>query len=129
VVTVEKTGKVLFNHKLCDASELEDRYGATRALAISKNGRRIAVTLGKYGEKEKAEILAQEGAIALHTFSGSTFRLGPDTIDRRGAAFSPSESLTSSLGAHSITVDSQRHTVWISFAKNDKAYIQAFTAK
>ena len=38
-------------------------------------------------------------------------------------------SLTSFLGAHSIAVDSQTHTVWIAFAKNDKAYVQAFTAK
>jgi len=38
-------------------------------------------------------------------------------------------SLTSSLGAHSIAVDSQTHTVWIAFAKNDKSYVQAFTAK
>ena len=38
-------------------------------------------------------------------------------------------SLTSSLGAHSIAVDSQTHTVWIAFAKNDKTYVQAFTAK
>jgi DNA-binding beta-propeller fold protein YncE len=37
--------------------------------------------------------------------------------------------LTSSLGAHSIAVDSQTHTVWIVFAKKDKAYVQAFTAK
>ena len=37
-------------------------------------------------------------------------------------------SLTSSLGAHSIAVDSQTHTVWIAFAKNDKTYVQAFTA-
>jgi DNA-binding beta-propeller fold protein YncE len=37
--------------------------------------------------------------------------------------------LTSSLGAHSIAVDSQTHTVWIAFAKNDKPYFQAFTAK
>jgi len=37
--------------------------------------------------------------------------------------------LTSSPGAHSIAVDSQRHTVWIAFAKNDKPYVQAFTAK
>jgi DNA-binding beta-propeller fold protein YncE len=38
-------------------------------------------------------------------------------------------SLTSSLGAHSIAVDSHTHTVWIAFAKNDKTYVQAFTAK
>jgi DNA-binding beta-propeller fold protein YncE len=37
--------------------------------------------------------------------------------------------LTSPPGAHSIAVDSQTHTVWIAFAKNDKAYVQAFTAK
>jgi DNA-binding beta-propeller fold protein YncE len=41
----------------------------------------------------------------------------------------PLSSLTSSLGAHSIAVDSQTHTVWIAFAKDDKAYIQVFTAK
>jgi DNA-binding beta-propeller fold protein YncE len=37
--------------------------------------------------------------------------------------------LTSSPGAHSIAVDPQTHTVWIAFAKNDKPYVQAFTAK
>jgi hypothetical protein len=36
---------------------------------------------------------------------------------------------TSSLGAHSIAVDSQTHTVWITFVKNDKPYVQTFTAK
>ena len=45
---------------------------------------------------------------------------------KRLAALPP---LTSSLGAHSIAVDSQTHTVWIAFAKNDKPYVQAFTAK
>lgn len=37
--------------------------------------------------------------------------------------------LTSCLGAHSIAVDPQTHTVWIAFAKNDIPYVQAFTAK
>jgi DNA-binding beta-propeller fold protein YncE len=37
--------------------------------------------------------------------------------------------LTSSLGAHSIAVDPQTHTVWIAFAKNDIPYVQAFTTK
>jgi DNA-binding beta-propeller fold protein YncE len=48
-------------------------------------------------------------------------------LDRQRLATLPS--LTSSLGAHSIAVDSQTHTVWIAFAKNDKPYVQAFTAK
>jgi DNA-binding beta-propeller fold protein YncE len=44
-------------------------------------------------------------------------------------SLAPLSSLTSSLGAHSIAVDSQTHTVWIAFAKKDKAYVQAFTTK
>jgi DNA-binding beta-propeller fold protein YncE len=36
--------------------------------------------------------------------------------------------LTSSLGAHSIAVDPETHTVWIAYANNDKPYVQAFTA-
>jgi DNA-binding beta-propeller fold protein YncE len=41
----------------------------------------------------------------------------------------PLSSLTSSLGAHSIAIDSKTHTVWIAFAKNGKSYVQVFTAK
>jgi DNA-binding beta-propeller fold protein YncE len=41
----------------------------------------------------------------------------------------PLSSLTSSLGAHSIAIDSKTHTVWIAFAKNGKPYVQVFTAK
>jgi DNA-binding beta-propeller fold protein YncE len=49
------------------------------------------------------------------------------SLDRRRLA--PLPSVTSSRGAHSIAVDSNTHTVWIAFAKNDKSYVQAFTAK
>src|ERR1700720_2235619 len=48
-------------------------------------------------------------------------------LDHQRLATLPS--LTSSLGAHSIAVDSKTHTVWIAFAKNDKPYVQAFTTK
>jgi DNA-binding beta-propeller fold protein YncE len=37
--------------------------------------------------------------------------------------------LTSSPGTHSIAVDPQTHAIWIAFAKNDRSYVQAFTAK
>jgi hypothetical protein len=37
--------------------------------------------------------------------------------------------LTSVPGAPSIAIDPRTHTVWIAFAKNDKPYVQAFTAK
>jgi hypothetical protein len=48
-------------------------------------------------------------------------------LDHQRLAALPS--LTSSLGAHSIAVDSQTHAVWIAFAKNEKPYVQTFTAK
>jgi DNA-binding beta-propeller fold protein YncE len=48
-------------------------------------------------------------------------------LDQSRLAASPP--LTSSPGAHSIAVDPQTHTVWIAFVKNDKPYLQAFTAK
>lgn len=37
--------------------------------------------------------------------------------------------LPSSPGTHSIAVDPKTHTVWIAFAKDGKAYVQAFTTK
>jgi DNA-binding beta-propeller fold protein YncE len=37
--------------------------------------------------------------------------------------------IPSAPGAHSIAVDATTHTVWIVFAKGEKAYVQAFTAK
>lgn len=37
--------------------------------------------------------------------------------------------LTSSPGAHSIAVDPMTHTVWIAFAKDGKAYIQAYAIR
>jgi DNA-binding beta-propeller fold protein YncE len=48
-------------------------------------------------------------------------------LDHQRLAALPS--VTSSVGAHSIAVDSQTHTVWIAFARNDKPYIQAYTAR
>src|ERR1700730_230605 len=48
-------------------------------------------------------------------------------LERQRLAALPS--LTDSVGAHSIAVDSQTHTVWIAFAKNNKSYLQAFIAK
>ena len=41
----------------------------------------------------------------------------------------PATPLPSSPGAHSIAVDPQTHTVWVVFAKDSKAYVQAFVPK
>jgi hypothetical protein len=41
----------------------------------------------------------------------------------------PLANIPSSPGAHSIAVDPQTHTVWIVFAKDNKPYVQSFTAK
>jgi len=38
------------------------------------------------------------------------------------------DKIPSSQGAHSIAVDPKTHTVWIAFAKDNKPYVQSFTA-
>ncbi|MCE0523086.1 MAG: hypothetical protein LV480_09265 [Methylacidiphilales bacterium] len=39
------------------------------------------------------------------------------------------DALTTSPGTHSVAVDPQTHAVWIAFAKDGKAYVQAFSPK
>jgi DNA-binding beta-propeller fold protein YncE len=51
----------------------------------------------------------------------SVVSVGKDTLGK-------AENIPSAQGAHSIAVDSKTHTVWIAFAKDDKAYVQAFLA-
>ena len=46
-----------------------------------------------------------------------------------GAKLTALAPVASSPGAHSIAVDPQTHTVWIVFAKDNKPFVQAFTAK
>jgi DNA-binding beta-propeller fold protein YncE len=38
------------------------------------------------------------------------------------------DSIPSSPGAHSIAVDPKTHTVWIAFARDNKAFVQPFEA-
>jgi DNA-binding beta-propeller fold protein YncE len=63
----------------------------------------------------------ENGAVYCASGTGviSAVSVGKDTL---GTA----ESIPSAQGAHSIAVDPKTHTVWIAFAKGDKAYVQAF---
>ena len=49
-------------------------------------------------------------------------------VDVDKAALKTTGSIPSAQGAHSIAVDPKTHTVWIVFAKGDKAYVQSFLA-
>ena len=91
-VTRETTQEVLLKLQIYDASDYGDGRQGTRALTIGKSGKRIAAISGVQGAPERAAILGQK-EILLRGFSGYTFRRGPETMDNRGAAFSPSESL------------------------------------
>jgi DNA-binding beta-propeller fold protein YncE len=71
------------------------------------------------------EIAFDPGLGLVYCASGtgviSVVSVGPGTLG-------PSETATSAPGAHSIAVDTITHTVWIVFAREDKAYVQSFLA-
>ena len=92
-VTVEATQEVLLELRIVDATDVGSK--GTRAMAISKNGQQVVTVSGTEGVQEAATIRGQQSApdILLRGFSGAAFARGPETIDNRGAAFSPSVSL------------------------------------
>jgi hypothetical protein len=88
-----QTGSVILSANIFDASGLE--RGGTRLLAISRSGRKLATVSGTRGGSEGANLrfAGELRQPPLQHFRGVTFDIGPETIDTRGAAFSPSESI------------------------------------
>jgi DNA-binding beta-propeller fold protein YncE len=71
------------------------------------------------------EIAYDPGLSRLYCASGTGVI---SVVDVAGEKLTSRGSIPSAAGAHSITVDPKTHTVWIAFAKDDKAYIQSFTS-
>lgn len=92
-ITVEATRKVLLHTRLHDTTDFASANTVARAMAISKDGKQVAVVSGTFGEVETASIrhgIAYEH-IPLQGFRGDTLqREVSHTTDDRGAAFSPS---------------------------------------
>ncbi|HEU4712368.1 MAG TPA: DUF4062 domain-containing protein [Pyrinomonadaceae bacterium] len=93
-VTVEATQQVLLSQEMHDTTYLDSSgTSVIRAMALSKNGKQLAVISGNFDDDEKASILGGNSTrgIPLRNFRGRT--LVPElahTIDNRGAAFSSS---------------------------------------
>jgi Domain of unknown function (DUF4062)/NACHT domain/Pentapeptide repeats (8 copies) len=92
-VIVKATGQVSLSQKMHDTSNYATASTVFRAIALSKNGKQLAVISGNFDEVETASIRSGNSAqgIPLRGFVGWTLRRGRShTIDNRGAAFSSS---------------------------------------
>jgi hypothetical protein len=105
--------------------------GPSGVLVAGGNGKLVLFDDGPGEVIASADIAPRVDEIAYDSGNGKVFcasgtgvisvvNVGNDTL---GAA----ENIPSAPGAHSIAVDSKTHTVWIVFAKGDKAYVQSFT--
>ena len=96
-VTAETTGKKLLDLTISDATDLDygAPYSGTRALCVGRSGTWIAVVSGYANQLERAEIRRENGSqsVPLRDFRGSIFPRGPETIDIRGAAASPADTV------------------------------------
>jgi len=72
------------------------------------------------------EIAYDPGLKRVYCASGTGVLSVVSLNDNKLATLAP---LTSSPGTHSVAVDPKTHTVWIVFAKDNKAYVQAFIQK
>ena len=106
--------------------------GESGVLVAGGNGKLVLVDDGPGKVLASADIAPRVDEIAYDPDLGKAYcasgtgvisvvSVGKDTL---GTA----ETIPSAQGAHSIAVDPNTHTVWIVFAKNDKAYVQSFLA-
>ena len=93
-VTDETTQQIVSNVGLYDTTRFPKAKRVLRAMALSKNGKQLAVISGNFDEVETASIRSDNSAqgTPLRDFRGRTLVREPFgyTIDRRGAAFSSS---------------------------------------
>jgi hypothetical protein len=90
-VTVEATQQILLSQKMYDTTDLSS--AVLRAMALSKNGKQLAVISADLNDMETVSILRGNSAqgIPLRDFRGEALeRMFSHTIDLRGAAFSSS---------------------------------------
>jgi hypothetical protein len=90
-VTVEATQQVLLSQKMHDSFDLSS--AVLRAMALSKNGKQLAVISADFNNMETVSIVSGSSTqgIPLRDFRGDEVdRTISHTIDERGAAFSSS---------------------------------------
>ena len=95
-VTDEATQQVLLDVRLYDPTDHASASTVLRAIALSKNGKQLAVVYGTFGGMETASIRSSNSAegVPLRGFRGNKLeRRVAHTTDNRGAAFSPTGSI------------------------------------
>ncbi|HKU77809.1 MAG TPA: pentapeptide repeat-containing protein [Pyrinomonadaceae bacterium] len=100
-VTDKSTQQVLLNFRLHDTTDYASGNTYLRALAISKNGKQLAVVHGSFGDEEAVSICSDNSTegTPLRDFGGYIVDREEHsrTIDERDAAFSPVEILLRSV--------------------------------
>jgi DNA-binding beta-propeller fold protein YncE len=109
------------------------RVGDTDTFLIAGgNGKLVLIDLISGKILSSADIAPRVDEIAYDPGLGNVFcasGTGVISVVNVGKdGFGTTESVASAQGAHSIAVDPKTHTVWIVFAKGDKAYVQSFLA-
>jgi hypothetical protein len=92
-VTVEATQQILLSQRMHDTSDFSSAIPVLRAMALSKDGKQLAVLSADFDDMETASIRIGNSVqdIPLRDFRGDTLeRMFVHTIDLRGAAFSSS---------------------------------------
>jgi hypothetical protein len=105
VVLVENTGRILLDQKMHDTTDFASGTSVLRAMGMSKNGKQLAVVHGSFGEVETASIRRGNSAQGkpLRNFQGRTLeRELSNTLDDRGAAFSPSGKTLAICERHNV---------------------------
>ncbi len=104
----------------------------SKVLIVGGGGKLVLLDYKKGKVIASTDIAPRVDEIAYDPSSGDVFcASGTGVISMVNVTkdqFGPSQTITSAQGAHSIAVDSKTHTVWIAFAKDDKAYVQSFRA-
>jgi DNA-binding beta-propeller fold protein YncE len=107
--------------------------GTDTVLVVGGNGKLILMSLADGKILASADVAQRVDEIAYDPGLKQVYcASGTGTISVVGVdqnKLTPLPSLTSAPGAHSVAVDPQTHTVWIAFAKDGKAYVQAFPGK
>ncbi len=107
--------------------------GSGSALVVGGNGKLILMSLTSGQVLASCDVSPKVDEIAYDSSLHRAYcASGLGTISVVNVSpnkLTPSTPLTSSPGAHSIAVDPQTHTVWITFAKDTQPYVQSFTAK
>jgi len=107
--------------------------GTETVLVVGGNGKLVLMSLTSGEVLASCDVSPKVDEIAYDSGNQRAYcasGLGTISVVEVGPGkLTPLVPVPSSPGAHSIAVDPQTHTVWIAYARDNKPYVQAFTAK